>query len=83
MGFVLIWQRLARNYPAPGFNPVVEQGHGLDLDRRDFAVNALALELPLGEIPLQRSEQSGCLISMAAKSTWLAVRLFYMAQASR
>ena len=46
------------HYPAPGFNPVVEQGPlELDLDRRDFTVNALALELPLGEISFQRSQQ--------------------------
>jgi poly(A) polymerase len=37
-------------YPAPGFNPVVEPGPlERDLERRDFTVNAMALEFPLLE----------------------------------
>ena len=36
------------HYPAPGENPVVESGSlERDLERRDFTVNAMALELPL------------------------------------
>ena len=36
------------HYPEPAFNPVVEPGLlELDLARRDFTVNALALEIPL------------------------------------
>ena len=36
------------HYPAPGENPVVESGSlEHDLERRDFSVNAMALELPL------------------------------------
>lgn len=48
------------NYPAPGFNPVVEPGPlERDLERRDFTMNAMALELPLragewSEPPLRR-----------------------------
>ena len=43
-------------YPAPGFNPVVEQGPlELDLARRDFTVNALAFELPLNAVAPQPS----------------------------
>ena len=35
-------------YPAPGENPLVESGSlERDLERRDFTVNAMALELPL------------------------------------
>ncbi len=35
-------------YPAPGENPVVKSGSlERDLERRDFTVNAMALELPL------------------------------------
>ena len=46
------------SYPAPGFNPVVEPGLlELDLARRDFTVNALALELPLNAVAPQRSVQ--------------------------
>ena len=45
-------------YPAPGLNPVVQQGPlELDLARRDFTVNALALELPLNPVAPQRSVQ--------------------------
>jgi len=44
------------HYPAPGVNPVVEEGLlELDLARRDFTVNALALELPLNAVSPQRS----------------------------
>lgn len=39
------------HYPEPAFNPVVESGPlELDLARRDFTVNALALELPLNAV---------------------------------
>ena len=43
------------HYPEPAFNPVVKPGLlELDLARRDFTVNALALELPLNaEVPLR------------------------------
>ena len=45
-------------YPAPGFNPVVQPGLlELDLARRDFTVNALALELPLNAVGPQRLVQ--------------------------
>ena len=37
-----------KHYPAPGQNPVVTMGSmAKDLERRDFTVNAMALELPL------------------------------------
>ena len=46
------------HYPSPGLNPVVEQGLlELDLARRDFTVNALALELQLNAVGPQRSAQ--------------------------
>ena len=53
-----VWIDLAaarqEHYPAPAFNPVVESGTlELDLARRDFTVNALALELPLNGDALQ------------------------------
>ena len=36
------------NYPSPGQNPVVTMGSlARDLERRDFTVNAMALDLPL------------------------------------
>ena len=46
------------HYPEPAFNPVVESGPlELDLARRDFTVNALALELPLDTVASQRPAQ--------------------------
>ena len=45
------------HYPAPGLNPVVESGLlELDLARRDFTVNALALELSLNAVVPQQPE---------------------------
>ena len=39
------------HYPAPGENPVVESGSlERDLERRDFTVNAMALELSLSPV---------------------------------
>ena len=46
------------HYPEPAFNPVVESGPlELDLARRDFTVNALALELPVDTVAPQRPAQ--------------------------
>jgi len=46
------------HYLAPGLNPVVQPGLlELDLARRDFTVNALALELPLNAAVPKRQEQ--------------------------
>ena len=47
------------HYPAPGFNPLVEIGDlAQDLARRDFTVNALALELPVQPSAATTSQSS-------------------------
>ena len=70
-------------YPAPGLNPVVQQGPlELDLARRDFTVNALALELPLNPVAPQRSVQERLLDLYGGKAHLACRQLAFMHEAS-
>ena len=62
------------HYPAPGSNPVVEPGDlAQDLARRDFTVNALALELPV-QPPAASVSQSSFVLDLHGGQEHLAHR---------